>query len=107
MTRSELNRRNGFIDGTATVRSYPAANFPDGAKNSISADRIFPVVLPDVLPMAELRNRGFVEDPGLSPGRETAFRWHTVTGLDFGRAIRWSRERGNLAAVAIKKALGK
>lgn len=27
MTRSDLNRRSGFVDGTAVVRSYPAEPF--------------------------------------------------------------------------------
>jgi len=61
MTRDELNRRNGFIDGTATFRSYPAKPFP----------------------------------------------WSLVTGRDFGRAIKWSRERGNKAAEQIRKLMGK
>ena len=52
MTRDELNRRNGFIDGKAEVKSYP---------------------------------------------------WHMVTGRDFGRAIKWSRERGNTLFEQIKK----
>ena len=100
MTRDELNRSNGFIDGTATFRSYPAATFPDGLKNKT-------LVLPDVLPMGEPINRGETGNAGLSPARETAFQWHTVTGRDFGRAIKWSKERGNLVAEQIRKALGK
>ena len=44
MTRDELNRRNGFIDGHAVVRSYP---------------------------------------------------WRTVTGEDFGKAIKWARKQAN------------
>ncbi len=43
MTRDELNRRNGFIDGHAVTKSYP---------------------------------------------------WRTVTGSDFGRAIKWACKQG-------------
>lgn len=59
MNRDELNRRNGFIDGHAEMKSYPAKPFP----------------------------------------------WRTVTGLDFGRAIRWSRTRGNAVVEQIRAKL--
>lgn len=51
MTREELNRRNGFADGTAVVKSY---------------------------------------------------RWHTVTGSDFGRAIKWARKQKNSITELLK-----
>jgi hypothetical protein len=31
---------------------------------------------------------------GYTTGRHS-FRWFTVTGADFGRAIKWARKRGN------------
>ena len=64
--------------------------FPDGAKNSIS-------------PLLAGRDQGQGEDAGLSPARETAYPWRMVTGRDFGRAIKWSRERGNTLFEQIKK----
>ena len=39
---------------------------------------------------------------GYTTGQHS-FRWFTVTGRDFGRAIKWARERGNELRNLIKK----
>ena len=34
-----------------------------------------------------------------------AFKWSLVTGTDFGRAVKWAKQRGNLVSRQISEAL--